>query len=59
MFESEKYSKFDANGLPTHIKIEKKEGSDEVEKELSKELKNKLQKEWNKQEQKYKKWLDS
>jgi len=55
-FESEKYTQFDENGLPTHMKVEKKEGVVEVE--INKEIKNKLQKEWNKQDQKYKKWVE-
>lgn len=49
VFEREKYTQFDANGLPTHAKIQIKKDEEMVdgEKELSKEIKNKLQKEWN------------
>eukprot|EP00831_Metopus_contortus_P026113 TRINITY_DN222_c0_g2_i3.p1 TRINITY_DN222_c0_g2~~TRINITY_DN222_c0_g2_i3.p1 ORF type:complete len:431 (+),score=123.35 TRINITY_DN222_c0_g2_i3:137-1429(+) len=46
---TDKYSAFDAEGLPTH---------DASGKELSKELKNKLKKEYQKQDKLHKKWLE-
>lgn len=57
-FFSDKYSKFDDQGLPTHTKIVNKEGKEE-DKEISKEIKNKLMKEQKKQEEVYNKWLQS
>ena len=47
--QSDKYSKFDETGLPTHT---------EKAKELSKEQRNKLQKDFNKHEEKYKQFLE-
>ncbi len=47
--QTDKYSKFDDEGLPTH---------DAKNLEISKEIRNKLKKEFNKHEDNYKKWLE-
>lgn len=47
---SDKYSKFDDSGLPTH---------DNKDKKLSESIINKLKKEQNKQNEVYQKWLAS